>query len=106
MVTTSRGRRHVTRNVLWFQRVEPWEMDPEARLQDEKGEELNGGGHSQQRSPDGCRQGGEGFPRRDQLMSCSPNPETKRGQELTGRSERYNLRPNPNPSQRLKDFMC
>ncbi|KAJ1208564.1 hypothetical protein NDU88_003948 [Pleurodeles waltl] len=106
MVTASRGGCQVTQNVSWFQRVEPREDNSGAELAEESGEELNGGCILRPIPPYECQQGSDSGSSRDHEGTRSTDPGPVRGLEPSGRSERYNLRRNPNPSQRLRDFMC
>ncbi|KAJ1215850.1 hypothetical protein NDU88_003457 [Pleurodeles waltl] len=81
------------------------EGDSGADLVEDSGEELDGGCVLQPSPPYECRQGGDGGPSRDLKRSVSMDRGPVRGLEPSGRSERYHLRPNPSPSQRLRNFM-
>ncbi|KAJ1158654.1 hypothetical protein NDU88_011342 [Pleurodeles waltl] len=106
MVTANREGQQVTQNVSWFRKVEPRVGNSGPGFEEENGEEFEGSCPSLPSSPNECRRGGGGVFCRGSERSSSPDWGPVKGPEPTGRSERYNLRPNPNPSQRLRDFIC
>ncbi|KAJ1152174.1 hypothetical protein NDU88_004951 [Pleurodeles waltl] len=95
MVTAQRGEQRVTRNVSWFQRVDPEGERASREVYDEYGntnsEVVAVDGQADRLTPH-CN------------LKLPRNQE--RPDELAGRSERYHLRSNPPPSQRLRHFIC
>ncbi|KAJ1160847.1 hypothetical protein NDU88_001340 [Pleurodeles waltl] len=105
MVITVRGGRRVTQNVSRFRKVVPGKDIADAGSTDEEDGRLEMGGASQLGSlHEDSRSNGVGH-NRDPEGASSPDLRPLSGSELQGRHTRYHLRPNPNPSQRLKGFL-
>ncbi|KAJ1193161.1 hypothetical protein NDU88_002466 [Pleurodeles waltl] len=107
MVTTARGGRQVTSNLSWILKVVPLErgVGTGGVEEEECGEFETGDGSQSGQSTEESR-------RTEALGHDVPVRVGSPDEQPAGRSEardgqiRYHLRPNPNPSQRLKDFLC
>ncbi|KAJ1155877.1 hypothetical protein NDU88_008602 [Pleurodeles waltl] len=90
MMTAQRGDQRVTRNVSWFKRLEGHDEDTPADA-----EEVDDVADHRMEPHEALRN--------DQNSSLSPEPvpDARRLVDLGGKCERYHLRPNPYPSQRL-----
>ncbi|KAJ1092987.1 hypothetical protein NDU88_006097 [Pleurodeles waltl] len=105
IITASRSGQHVTRNVSWFRRVAPTESGTDTLPQEEdeedgggEGSQLNCSGEDQSEAQ-GCGMHKNERPGRRELIKDPTNGPTER-------NKRYNLCPNPTPSQWLQDFLC
>ena len=112
MITATRRHQSVTRNVSWFKRaqrevtqdpgLESWREGQESAESPREGE-----GSSLTESLPTRRLDSSRVPKDGRGMEVSDEPRGLQEEEGAGRtrSQRYNLRPQPLPSQRFKDYV-
>ncbi|KAJ1166571.1 hypothetical protein NDU88_006970 [Pleurodeles waltl] len=105
MVTIQRNGRNVTRNASWFKQVLVSDETDDGHSLEVEEEDVAGGPLSlteNGKAQSGLRCGAtqEQCPLGPQEPSCGVSGES------VGRREKYNLHPNPTPSQQLRDFVC
>ncbi|KAJ1200663.1 hypothetical protein NDU88_004484 [Pleurodeles waltl] len=101
MVTAEKGSERVTRNISWFKKATFVEHSGDQEAKDQFPDWSTTESPEQDREGELPSAAGPGCLR--QPVSAPPATQSREARSQTGR---YCLRPNPPPSQKLKDFMC